>query len=51
MAPYQLASTFLDTPYILRTEDNAMIPIEPENADYQAYLAWVAEGNTAEPSA
>ena len=24
------------------------IPINPENIDYQEYLAWVAEGNTAE---
>jgi len=24
------------------------IPVEPKNTDYQAYLAWVAEGNTAE---
>jgi len=24
------------------------IPINEENAEYQAYLAWVAEGNTAE---
>ena len=24
------------------------IPLEPENIDYQEYLAWVAEGNTAE---
>jgi hypothetical protein len=24
------------------------IPMNEENADYQRYLAWVAEGNTAE---
>ena len=24
------------------------IPVNPENFDYQQYLAWVAEGNTAE---
>ena len=33
---------------ILRKEDNAFIPFDEANRDYQAYLAWVAEGNTPE---
>ena len=38
----------IDTKMILRKEDNAFIPKDSDNIDYQAYLAWVAEGNTAE---
>ena len=36
------------TDHILRKEDNAFIPFDEANTDYQEYLAWVAEGNTAE---
>ena len=36
------------TTTILRKEDNSFIPFDEGNIDYQAYLAWVAEGNTAE---
>jgi len=36
------------TDVILRKEDNACVPIDEKNKDYQEYLAWVAEGNTAE---
>jgi hypothetical protein len=37
-------------PFILRLADNAYIPMDEQNSDYQAYLAWCAEGNVAEPA-
>ena len=33
---------------IIRKTDNAAIPKDPANTDYQEYLEWVSKGNTAE---
>jgi len=35
---------------IYNIETNSCIPFDPANTDYQAYLAWLAEGNTPLPA-
>jgi hypothetical protein len=35
---------------IIRLLDNASIPFDPDNTDYQAYLKWVDEGGIPEPA-
>jgi hypothetical protein len=34
---------------IQRDEDQAFIPFDPDNIDYQDYLAWLDEGNEPTP--
>jgi len=38
---------------VFKLANNAVvmcIPFDPANTDYQAYLKWVAEGNTPQPA-
>jgi hypothetical protein len=38
------------TDLIQRISDNAFIPFDTDNSDYQAYLKWLEEGNTPLPA-
>jgi hypothetical protein len=50
--PYKKHMNFLGTEeatFVERIVDSAFIPFDPANTDYQAYLTWLAEGNTPLP--
>jgi len=47
---YKLETTLSGQQMVKRIADNAFIPFDPANTDYQAYLKWVEEGNTPLPA-
>jgi hypothetical protein len=47
---YKLFNALNGQQFVIRLLDNAMIPFDPANTDYQAYLKWLNEGNTPEPA-
>ncbi len=54
MATYKLQLDKDNNPHgVVRSDEGGQlwaIPFDPANTDYQAYLEWVAEGNTPEPA-
>ena len=46
--PKQLTNSEVLT--VIRLSDNAFIPFDPDNTDYQVYLKWVDEGGIPEPA-
>ena len=42
--------TGADAQCVKRLSDNAFIPFDPANTDYQEYLKWLEEGNQPEPA-
>ena len=47
---YKLFKSESEKQFVIRLSDNAFIPFAPDNTDYQAFLAWIAEGNEPEPA-
>lgn len=47
---YQLRNGSTKVGSIQVVGQNKFIPLDPNNSDYQRYLAWVAEGNEPLPA-
>lgn len=50
MIIYKLARKLGSQEFVIRLADNAFIPFDPANTDYQAYLKWLEEGNEPLPA-
>jgi len=50
MLTYKLQNNSNGQPCAVLRSDGWTIPFSQDNTDYQAYLKWVAEGNTPEPA-
>ena len=48
---YKIDTKEVNPDIIKRLPDNAYIPNDLQNTDWQAYQAWLAEGNTPLPPA
>ena len=46
----QIAFKGVTQDVVQRLSDNAFIPFDPANTDYQVYLEWLAEGNQPTPA-
>jgi hypothetical protein len=47
---YQLLKNDRGVDFAVLKNNKDSIPFDPDNTDYQAYLKWVAEGNTPLPA-
>ena len=50
MDTYKLFNDRNGQPASVLRNGTTSIPFDPANTDYQAYLAWLAEGNVPEPA-
>ncbi len=51
MIMYKLINNrFSNTQSVQRLSDNAFIPFDEANTDYQAYLKWIEKGNQPLPA-
>jgi hypothetical protein len=47
---YKIVNLYGKPAVIIRLEDGAGIPFDPDNTDYQAFLLWKSEGNEPLPA-